>query len=194
MFLNGSPHKNGDVAFLIGALKKELGGRFYQADAYFCGIRPCTGCGCCKTHNACAIQDGMQALYRQMEEADNIVICSPVYFSNLTGPLLSVLSRVQRYYMARMRGEAPLGAPKAGAVLLAGGGDGSVELALRSAKILLGQMGARFVGAAAILNTDQMAAKDDPGALEQTAALAKALRYAQEGEFGEKKQKAYENK
>jgi len=43
----------------------------------------------------------MQEIYKYIEECDNILIASPLYFSELTGKLLVVGSRLQTYFCAR---------------------------------------------------------------------------------------------
>lgn len=53
--------------------------------AYRCDISPCVDCRYCWENNGCAIEDEMQAVYRFLQECDNILIASPIYFSELTG-------------------------------------------------------------------------------------------------------------
>lgn len=43
----------------------------------------------------------MQEIYSYIQEGDNILIASPVYFSMLTGKLLDVVSRLKTYFCAR---------------------------------------------------------------------------------------------
>lgn len=97
---------------LIGALCAALPGEVKRIDAYRANVQPCTGCRHCRTQVGCAIDDGMQEIYRDIAVADCIVLASPVYFSCLTGPLMSLLSRLQVFYTAqrfhgvRMGGQA----------------------------------------------------------------------------------------
>lgn len=73
-------------------------------------------------------------------------IASPIYFSELTGKLLDVGSRLQTYYCARhFRQEKPIARAKKGAVLLAGGGDGAPRRAEETARMLLRSMGCRDI-------------------------------------------------
>ena len=142
LVFNGSPRKNGETVHMIEELKKHLHGEVQIVRAYSKDLRPCVDCRYCWTRKGCAQEDGMQAVYRSIEAADHIVIASPVYFSELTGQLLAVLSRLQTYYCARaFRKEKPFAKEKIGAVLLNGGGDGSAERAAATARTLLRQMG-----------------------------------------------------
>jgi multimeric flavodoxin WrbA len=138
LILNGSPRPNGDTAGLLRLLKEDLAGEYRQVDAYRASISPCVDCRFCKTRSGCAIQDEMQEIYSYIQDCDNILIASPMYFSELTGKLLDVGSRLQAYYSARhFRRETPILKPKRGAVLLVGGGDGSPEKAEETARVLL---------------------------------------------------------
>lgn len=47
-------------------------------------VRPCQDCGYCRDHKACSIDDDMTALYPLIEEADGLILASPVYFDHLS--------------------------------------------------------------------------------------------------------------
>ena len=142
LMFNGSPRKNGETVHMIGELKKHLHGDVRIVHAYSKDLHPCVDCRYCWTESGCAQTDGMQEVYRNIEAADHIVIASPIYFSEITGQLLAVLSRLQTYYCAKaFRKDAPFEKEKIGAVLLNGGGDGSAERATATARTLLHQMG-----------------------------------------------------
>ena len=127
LILNGSPRKNGDVAFLVEQLVSLLPGQVIRLDAFTSGIQACQDCRYCKSKSGCALQDPMQHLYRTLDSYDNIVLASPVYFSDLTPPLLAIGSRLQASYMARrFRNEQMFPHPKNGGVILTGGGDGNM--------------------------------------------------------------------
>jgi multimeric flavodoxin WrbA len=57
----------------------------------------------------------MQEVYDYIQDCDNIVVASSINFCEITGPLLSVFSRLQTYYNAiRFRHEKPITKPKKG--------------------------------------------------------------------------------
>ena len=63
-------------------------------NTYFCNIKPCVDCRYCWTRPTCSINDDMQNVILMINEADNIVIASPLYFfRNCSGALLNMLSR-----------------------------------------------------------------------------------------------------
>ena len=112
LIINGSPRKNGDTVSLIRLLTGQLDGEIKVVDAYRSGISGCIDCRYCWKKPGCAIKDGMQELYPFIESCDNILIASPVYFSEVTGPVLTIGSRLQTYYTGkRFRGENRRGAP-----------------------------------------------------------------------------------
>ena len=141
LIFNGSPRKNGDTSSLVEKITDKINGEYRIVEAYRCNISPCVDCRHCWRNSGCAIDDEMQEIYNYIQECDNVLIASPVYFSELTGKLLDVGSRLQSFYCARaFRKEEPVPKPKKGAVVLAGGGDGSIDTAYKTACILLRQM------------------------------------------------------
>ena len=98
LILNGSPRVHGDTVSLINLLIKSLYGEYLVVDAYKSNISPCRDCRYCWENPGCAIKDEMQVIYSYIEDCDNIVIASPLYFSELTGKLLDLGSRLQTYF------------------------------------------------------------------------------------------------
>lgn len=146
LIFNGSPRKNGNTVSVLNLLKEELNGEVIIINAYYDNIKPCVDCRYCWDNPGCIIEDDMQKVYKYIEEADNIVIASPLYFSELTGRTLDVLSRLQTYFTAKtFRNETPLKKPKRGGVILMGGGDGSMEKAFGTAICLLKHMNVKSI-------------------------------------------------
>ncbi len=141
LILNGSPRPDGDTQSLLHLFGESISGECLTINAYTCGIAPCRDCRFCWENPGCAIQDGMQEVYAFIQACDNILIASPLYFSELTGLLLSLGSRLQTYFCARsFRKEEPVQKPKRGAVILVGGGDGHISTAYGTACTLLHHM------------------------------------------------------
>ena len=168
LILNGSPRANGDTVSLIKELTKKLPGEYKIINAYQCDVSPCVDCRYCWEHSGCAITDGMQEIYDYIQECDNILIVSPVYFSELTGKLLDLGSRLQTYYCAAFfRKEKPIAKEKKGAVILVGGGDGHMEKAYGTARILLRHMNCQSIhDLVSSHNTNVTPAIEDPTALQ----------------------------
>lgn len=142
LIFNGSPRKNGDTARAVQYLTSRLAGEVRVVDCYRANISPCVDCRYCRTDNGCRIDDEMQDIYRYIEECSNIVIASPLYYSELTGRLLDTASRFQMYYSARYIIGKPFDIkPKRGGVVLIGGGSGTPEKASDTADFILRQIG-----------------------------------------------------
>ncbi|NLM83185.1 MAG: flavodoxin family protein [Clostridiales bacterium] len=178
LIFNGSPRKNGNTAALIQALSERLGGEIKVVRAYDCDVRPCIDCRYCWKNRGCSIKDGMQEIYKDIDEADNIVIASPVNFSELTGQLLAVLSRLQTYWCAKyLRKEEPVSKPKRAGVILVRGGSGPQKLnAIDTAKMILGDISATVCGVVVAENSDAVPSVQQEGVLEAIYALADALK------------------
>ncbi|MBQ2963803.1 MAG: flavodoxin family protein [Clostridia bacterium] len=138
LIFNGSPRAQGNTAKALELITANLQGEYHIVNAYDCDISACTDCRYCWNNKGCSVNDGMQEVYDYIQSCDNVVIASPIYFSELTGKLLDVGSRFQTYYCARkIRNEQPAEKPKKGAVILVGGGDGNMNKAYETACTLL---------------------------------------------------------
>ena len=163
LILNGSPREEGNTAFIVKEIARRLDGEYRIVDADRCNISPCVDCRHCKTNNDCAINDEMKEIYEYIEECDNILIASPIYFSELTGKLLDIGSRLQKYFCARyFRHENPLPKPKRGAAVLVGGSGKDMNKSWDTAKILLHQMNCTQIHKALCCrSTDTVVAADN---------------------------------
>ena len=137
LILNGSPRKNGDTAQLLELAKAQLQGTYYVVSAYTADIHPCIDCRHCQKQFGCIFADEMEAVYTYLKDCDRILLASPIYFSELTGSLLNVISRLQPYFYARYfrKEPIPLHIQKAVTVLV-GGGTGSPKKAYDTAEQL----------------------------------------------------------
>ncbi len=163
LILNGSPRKNGDTVSLIKKLTEQLNGEYKIVDAYYSDISACVDCRYCWNNDSCSINDDMIEIYDYIVECDNVVIASPIYFSQPTGKLLDVCSRFQRYFAAKyFRNEAPIIKPKKGAVILVGGGDGNPQKTYETLCGILKHINVTDIfSLTGSFNTNKIPAKDD---------------------------------
>lgn len=133
LILNGSPRRSGDTVSLINKLTEQLDGEYKIVNAYYSDISSCVDCRYCWNNDGCSINDEMTEIYDYIADCDNVVIASPIYFSQPTGKLLDISSRFQTYFASKcFRNESPSIKPKKGAVILVGGGDGNPEDAYKT--------------------------------------------------------------
>ena len=101
--INGSPRKKWNTATLLtnallGAASK--GADTELVHLYDLDYKGCISCFACKTidgpHNGrCAVKDGLSPLLKKIEdEADAIILGSPVYFGTMTGEMRSFIERL----------------------------------------------------------------------------------------------------
>lgn len=164
VIFNGSPRKQGATAAVLSYLRNHLPGEIIQTDSYSNGISPCVDCRFCKTHATCSISDGMQELYRHINEADVLVIASPIYFGQLTGSLLSLASRFQYFWTNPSRITSK---QRVGGILLTDGGMGICQDAFAMGKRLLHLLGVQEIHTVFHSGTDRPE-KQDPLADPQT--------------------------
>jgi len=94
----GSPRKGGNSDLLLdsalrGAHEKGIEvERIYVRDLDISG---CIECGACEKTGACAIDDDMQDVYRLLDSADVIILCSPIFFYGLTSQVKALIDRGQ---------------------------------------------------------------------------------------------------
>ena len=174
LILNGSPRNQGDTANWLNVFTAHLSGEYMQIDAYRCDISPCTDCRYCWKQPGCSIRDQMQEVYAYIDTCERVLIASPVYFSELTGPLLSVASRLQTYYCATKFRNQPVDiAPKKGGIFFVVFVDGSLKTARITATILLRQMNAvQIAPLASYHNSNEIALKDFEPGLQSAKGMA----------------------
>ncbi len=183
LILNGSPRKNGDTQALIDAFLAGFSGevRMLTAEA---AIAPCRDCRYCHRLAGCAIDDGMQTVYREMDTYDVIVLASPVWYSALSGVLLNLCSRFQTYFAGRrFRGEGTPMKNRCGVVLLTGGQRTTEQAPMESARVILRLLGAAdaHITYVTSMDTDRVAAKDDIAACEAAKTAGRLLSERKEG-------------
>ncbi len=170
LVIDGSTRKDGNTAALLRALVK---GEACVTAGRLSGIAPCVNCGGCRGTNVCVYKDGMEPVYAAAETARFAVLASPVYFGNVTGFVLDVLSRFTRY-MVDVYGRLPrVGPVKEGAVILTAGGYGNPETAEKTARMLMKFLHVENPVCITSYHTDTVPAERDAAALSAAADLRK---------------------
>lgn len=99
LVLNGSPRTNGNTAAMVNAFAegaKENGHTITVVPVCKKKIAGCLACEYCHTKGAgkCIQQDDMQEVYPVLEEAEMIVVASPIYYFGFSGQLQCAINRV----------------------------------------------------------------------------------------------------
>lgn len=167
LIINGSPRKKGDSMTLVNEMIRHLNGEVKIISAYYDNIKPCVDCRYCWKNDGCCIDDDMQEVYKLLDEVDNVIISSPLYFSELTGQLLNVASRLQTFYARRyIRKDSEFKLKeKNGVLIITGGGDGSPKPAITRANTIFKHINTKLIGTVFSLKTNDIPSKDDKEAL-----------------------------
>ncbi|MEM5767746.1 MAG: flavodoxin family protein [Bacillota bacterium] len=105
--VNGSPRKNWNTDIL---LHKTLEGAASQGAAteiihlYDLNFKGCVSCFACKlkdgkSYGTCAYQDDLTPVLKKIENADAVILGSPIYFGNVTGEMRSFMERTAFPYL-----------------------------------------------------------------------------------------------
>lgn len=97
LILNGSPRANGNTALAVNEMKKVFEAEGVEAEIVQVGnkaIRGCVACGSCGEKGKCVFDDGVNEIAAKFEEADGLVIASPVYYASANATLIACLDRL----------------------------------------------------------------------------------------------------
>lgn len=97
LLLNGSPHPKGCTAAALGEMIRVFGEEGIETTLVQVGgkaVRGCIACGSCRKNGKCVFDDAVNETAKLFEEADGLVIGSPVYYGSPNGTILSFLDRL----------------------------------------------------------------------------------------------------
>ncbi|MCL2194694.1 MAG: flavodoxin family protein [Oscillospiraceae bacterium] len=97
LLLNGSPNPAGCTFTSLNIIKEQLATHGVTAEIHHIGSAPvqgCTNCGGCRKAKQCVFDDQVNELARKLNEADGMVIGSPVYYASANGALTALLDRL----------------------------------------------------------------------------------------------------
>ena len=98
LLINGSPHAKGCTFTALDVVAKELERSGMETEIVHVGhkdIRGCIGCYKCREIGKCVFDnDLVNEVAKKFEQADGLVIGSPVYYAGANGTLVSFLNRL----------------------------------------------------------------------------------------------------
>ncbi len=97
LILNGSPKINGNTMVAINEMLKIFEGEGVEAEVLQIGsqaIRGCISCGSCSKTGKCVFDDVVNDIASKFEEADGLVVASPVYYASANATLIACLDRL----------------------------------------------------------------------------------------------------
>ena len=97
LMLNGSPHANGNTAVALREMEEIFKASGVEVETVLIGnqtVRGCTACGACGKLGKCVFDDVVNELALKFEEADGLVVASPVYYASANATLVACLDRL----------------------------------------------------------------------------------------------------
>lgn len=97
LMLNGSPRAKGNTALALEEMKKVFEQEGVEVEIVRVGhkeVRSCIACQRCYELGKCVFDDIVNELAPKFEEADGLVVASPVYFASANATLVAVLTRL----------------------------------------------------------------------------------------------------
>jgi multimeric flavodoxin WrbA len=96
VIFNGSPRKDGNTSTLLELVAK--GARDGGAEVHWYALfkmkfMACQSCFYCRLHDDCAINDELRKALQDVKKAQAVVIGSPIYMMQMTGPVKNLYDR-----------------------------------------------------------------------------------------------------
>ena len=111
LLINGSPRANGCTAAALKEMISVFEAEGVETELVHAGnkdIRGCIACGSCMKNGKCVFDDLVNEVAPKFEEADGLVIGSPVYYASPNGTVLSFMDRL--FYSTRFSKHMKVGA------------------------------------------------------------------------------------
>lgn len=104
---NGSPRKTWNTATLLGKALEGAAAQGAETELihlYTLDYKGCISCFACKTkggksYGKCIVSDDLAPIFKKVEEADALILGSPVYLGRVTGEMASFLDRLLFQYI-----------------------------------------------------------------------------------------------
>ena len=111
LMINGSPKAKGNTALALAEMEKVFAQEGIEVETVQVGhqaVRGCTACGACSRDGQCVYDDVVNELAPKFQEADGLVVASPVYYASANATLIAVLDRL--FYSTRFSKTMKVGA------------------------------------------------------------------------------------
>jgi len=106
----GSPRRGGNTDLLLSEVMRGAASRGAEVKTIILNdltIAPCQHCDACLEIGRCQVEDDMQMVYRELEQADRLVLASPIHFMGLTAQAKAMIDRCQALWARKYRLKIP---------------------------------------------------------------------------------------
>ena len=97
LMINGSPHTSGNTDIALREMEEIFAKYGIETERVELGIqdvRGCIACNSCYENGKCVFDDLVNETAPKFEEADGLIVASPVYYASANGTLISFLDRL----------------------------------------------------------------------------------------------------
>ena len=97
LMINGSPHSDGNTAAALNEMKKIFDENDVETNLVQVGnkvVRGCVGCYSCQKTGKCIFKDIVNETAPLFEEADGLVVGTPVYYASANATVIAFLDRL----------------------------------------------------------------------------------------------------
>ena len=97
LMINGSPRVDGNTSIALKEMEQVFLQEGIEVETVQVGnqaVRGCIACGYCGKNGKCVFDDVVNELAPKFEEADGLVVASPVYYASANATLIAVLDRL----------------------------------------------------------------------------------------------------
>jgi len=107
MAFNGSPRKNWNTATLLNKVLEGAASKGAETELihlYDLNYKGCISCFACKviggkSYGKCPVQDDLAEIFKRVEEADALILGSPIYWGRVTGEMAAFMDRLLFQYV-----------------------------------------------------------------------------------------------
>ena len=97
LILNGSPRKGGNTSIALDEMVSIFEEQGIETEVIRVGnkvVRGCIACNACAENGQCVFEDIVNEIAPKFEEADGLVVASPVYYASANATLVACLDRL----------------------------------------------------------------------------------------------------
>ncbi|MBQ8063373.1 MAG: flavodoxin family protein [Bacteroidales bacterium] len=97
LIINGSPRPKGNTTLAVDEMVKVFEEEGVEAEVVRVGnqaVRGCIACGSCAKTGKCVFNDVVNELAPKFEEADGLIVATPVYYASANATVIAVLDRL----------------------------------------------------------------------------------------------------
>lgn len=111
LMINGNPRAKGNTTRALAEMELVFAREGVEVETVRVGsdaVRGCIACGTCANTGKCVFDDVVNDIAPKFEEADGLVVASPVYYGSANATLVAVLDRL--FYSTRFNKTMKVGA------------------------------------------------------------------------------------